>query len=473
MIGLINHIKNQNKDFTSIIQSKNNIRLSYGDLTRKVEMYSEVIKSLSQRSLVFLSPANTLDSVLLYLSCLNIKYPLCLIESNDSNLFNLTDLYKPEILLLKNESHIPDQYIFHVNIPETNYFIAKLNLNKENPQDLHSDLFLLLQTSGSTGNPKFVRLSEKNIVSNAESIVKYLNLNQNEKSIQTLPMQYSYGLSLLNSHLICGATTVLTEHSFMMPDFWKEFDVFQCTSFAGVPFMYETLHKLKFNPLAHSSLKTMTQAGGALKKEIINYFYEYAMNSSFKFVVMYGQTEATARISYVPPEMLGKKIGSIGIPIPEGAMELKETTEDKDQKEIVYKGSNVMMGYAEKREDLAKGDELKGSLNTGDLAYIDEDGYFYITGRLKKFLKLYGKRINTQDLEEVLEKTFSTKFAIVGDDKQMMIYGEKIEMDTDLEKIRNFSAKHIGIPPVSVLVRGIDSLPMTESGKKNYNKLKI
>ena len=181
-------------------------------------------------------------------------------------------------------------------------------------------------------------------------------------------MHYSYGLSVLNSHLVAGGTVVLTPHSFMRPEFWRDADQERATSFAGVPYMYETLHRLRFDPARHPTLRTFTQAGGALRRDLIAHFHGRVTEAGARLVVMYGQTEATARISYVPPERLGEKIGSIGIPIPGGTLRLERVEGlETGASELVYEGENVMLGYAESLADLGLGDVQQGVLRTGDL----------------------------------------------------------------------------------------------------------
>ena len=282
--------------------------------------------------------------------------------------------------------------------------------------EVHPDLALLLTTSGSTGSPKLVRLTLRNLAANAESIAQYLQLTPQERPITSLPMSYSYGLSVINSHLQVGATIVFTEDGVLQREFWDAVDQHHCTSFAGVPYTYQMLLQTGLLNKKGSSLRTLTQAGGRLEERYIQQMYDLAMARGWKFMVMYGQTEATARISYVPFERLGGKVGSVGIAIPNGLLSVDEHTG-----ELVYRGPNVMLGYAECRDDLAKGDELHGVLRTGDLARQDDDGYFYITGRLKRFLKLFGKRFNLDDVEKILSRRFETSVACYGRDDLLMV----------------------------------------------------
>ncbi len=329
--------------------------------------------------------------------------------------------------------------------------------------EIHPDLALLLTTSGSTGSPKLVRLTLRNLEANAESIAQYLELTPQERPITSLPMSYSYGLSVINSHLHVGATIVLTEDGVLQREFWEAVDQHQCTSFAGVPYTYQTLLQTGLLNKKGSSLRTLTQAGGRLEERYVQQMYELAVTRGWKFMVMYGQTEATARISYVPFERLGGKVGSVGVPIPNGMLSVDEETG-----ELVYRGPNVMLGYAECRDDLAKGDELHGVLRTGDLARQDGDGYFYLTGRLKRFLKLFGKRFNLDDVEKILSRRLEAIVACYGRDDLLMV---ALEHCNDPEAFRGAVCETFDLPRTAVKVVVMKELPRTTNGKLDYQRL--
>jgi acyl-CoA synthetase (AMP-forming)/AMP-acid ligase II len=332
------------------------------------------------------------------------------------------------------------------------------------PTTLFTDLALLLTTSGSTGSPKLVRLSYANLLSNALSIAEYLSINENERPITTLPMHYSFGLSVINSHLLKGATLLLTDKSLMEKDFWSLLKKEQATSLSGVPYTYEMLKRLRFFRMDLPSLRTLTQAGGKLNIELTKEFAEYAQNADKRFFVMYGQTEATARMSYLPYEQSLSKSGSIGIAIPGGAFTLLE-----ESGELIYQGQNVSLGYAESAEDLAKGDENKGILYTGDLAKRDNDGYYYIIGRKKRFIKLFGNRINLDETESVL-KTRYVDCACVGTDDKMIVY--TTEQGKEAE-IKQFISAQLHLNPNAFEVRPIDAIPKNSSGKTIYSELAL
>jgi acyl-CoA synthetase (AMP-forming)/AMP-acid ligase II len=335
-------------------------------------------------------------------------------------------------------------------------------------QELHCELALLLTTSGSTGSPKLVRLTTANLASNATAIADYLALGPNERAVLSLPIYYSYGLSVLNSHLVAGGCVVLTPHSFMRPEFWGDVREHGATSFAGVPYMYETLHRLRFDPASQPSLRTLTQAGGALRRELISHFHARATQAGARLIVMYGQTEATARISYVPPERLSEKIGSIGVPIPGGNLRLERSGDaETGPAELVYEGPNVMMGYAEGPADLALGDLQHGRLRTGDLGTVDDEGYFTLVGRLKRFAKLFGRRVSLEDVERELESTFPVR-AIARDGGDRLGVDVAVDGAIDDGAMVSHLARFLAVPPTAILVRRVAELPLTATGKKDY-----
>jgi acyl-coenzyme A synthetase/AMP-(fatty) acid ligase len=254
----------------------------------------------------------------------------------------------------------------------------------------------------------------------------------------------------------------------MQKEFWQFFKERKASSFGGVPYTYEILKKLRFFNMKLPALKYFTQAGGKLSEALHKEFAEYALREDKKFVVMYGQTEATARMSYLPYNMSLKKIGSIGIAIPGGKFELRDKNE-AGEGELIYKGKNVTLGYAEGPGDLKKGDERKGVLITGDIAKKDSDSYYYIVGRKKRFLKLFGNRINLDEIETLIKTKFNIASAVSGDDDNMRIY------ITDADKkdaVKNFISEIIGVHFSAFKVLAISEIPKNEAGKTLYKELK-
>ncbi|MFF2178494.1 AMP-binding protein [Lysinibacillus sp. NPDC058147] len=327
---------------------------------------------------------------------------------------------------------------------------------------INEDLAVLLSTSGTTGSPKFVRLSYDNLQSNAEAIVTYLSINTNERAIMNLPLSYSYGMSIVNSHMQAGATLLLIEQSVIEKGFWSYIQEQHATSLAGVPFTYQMLLRIGFMKMDLPYLKTLTQAGGRLNEKEVLAFARYAKEKNKYFYVMYGQTEAAPRMSYIPYELLNEKSGTIGIAVPGGRFDI-----DRETSELIYYGDNVMMGYAESITDLAKGDELGGVLHTGDTAVVDKDGYYTITGRLKRFIKLFGLRINLDDVERKLEAE-GFNVACTGKDDKLIIVTTSDVADIIRKLIQSWYHLHNS----GFCVHVLEEFPRFSNGKLNYNALK-
>ena len=403
------------------------------------------------RGLVFLMCSNTLQSLVGYMTCLQSKLPVVMLDGSKPKevIDALVEAYKPE-------------YIWDSELKETGF----------KGETVSEDLAMCLTTSGSTGSPKFVRLSAQNILANAESIAEYLGIDENERPVTTLPMHYSYGLSVINSHLLKGATILLTDATYAQREFWNFMKEQKATSIAGVPYTYEILKRLRFFRMDLPDLKVMTQAGGKLNKDIAKEYIEFAAEKGKKFFVMYGQTEATARMSYLPWESALEKYASIGIAIPGGEFSLIDTqggtiTEPDVDGELIYKGKNVSLGYAVCRADLAKEDENNGILKTGDVARRDSDGFYYITGRLKRFVKIWGNRCNL-DATEQLVKSITTNCACAGVDDKITVFVTEEGLS---EQIIALLSEKTGLNNRAFEVRVIESIPKNESGKVQYAAL--
>jgi long-chain acyl-CoA synthetase len=340
---------------------------------------------------------------------------------------------------------------------------------------LFPGLAVLLSTSGTTGSPKLVRLSAQNVTANATSIVDYLGLRADDRAITSLPMSYLYGLSVINSHLACGASLVCTNETMAQRQFWDIFRRNACTSFAGVPYNYQMLMRFGFKTMSLPSLRTMTQAGGRLGEEVKKHYLQVAVEKGLSYYVMYGQAEATVRISYVPPARLAEKLNSIGIAVPGGRLFLRDgetvLAEAGVEGELMYEGPNVMLGYAESRACLGKGDELQGRLTTGDLARRDEEGYYHITGRLKCFLKMFGLRLNLDEIERTLEDEFRCPVACSGIDDKLVIMIEQAHEGAG-EALRQRVIDTFKVHGSAVKLRAVLAILHTNSGKKDCLRIK-
>ncbi len=353
------------------------------------------------------------------------------------------------------------------------------DLNKEHGADLHEDLALLLSTSGSTGSPKMVRQSRRNLEMNTKAICDFLRIQESDRAITTLPMHYTYGLSIINTHIYMGASILLTSRSLVEMAFWDFFKAEAATSFGGVPYTYQLLKNLRIHRMALPSLRYMTQAGGKLDREIQKYMTEYAAANGKQFIVMYGQTEATARMTYLPWESAREKLGSIGLAIPYGRVQIedaegKRITEPYEKGELIYYGPNVTMGYATERSHLSKGDGRQGRLATGDLAYCDQDGFFYITGRKNRFIKILGNRISLDEAESLLKETFpGADFACTGEDERMDVYFST-DRQTGIheEQVKEYLSEKLHLFPSLFAVYHILAIPRKVTGKIDYGRLK-
>ncbi|WP_114418150.1 AMP-binding protein [Marinospirillum perlucidum] len=335
------------------------------------------------------------------------------------------------------------------------------------------DLALLLSTSGSSGSPKSVMLSYQNIYSNAESIAEYLQIQSTDVAITSLPLHYCYGLSVVNSQLQTGAAIVLTEEPLMSKNFWNEVKAHEVTSLSGVPFHYQMLKRLRLESMDLPSIRYLTQAGGRLPDDDILRFEELCQDKGWSFYVMYGQTEASPRIAYLPPEALPQAVGCIGKAIPGGRLIIRDletrsvinTVEETG--ELCYLGPNVMLGYAQKPADLQSNTFLN-ELATGDLAEWTVEGWVRITGRSSRLLKIQGKRWQLDQLEFRLKKIFSDLLAVTGRDDQLVVV---LAADEQQEAMHTYLHRELSIHPTLFRILIHQELPCLSTGKPNYQLL--
>ena len=445
------------------------VRLDYGVLNSAAESLADAI---GHRCVVFSLCRNEIGSVLGYIAFLNNGIVPVMLSSHLDNalLENLIETYSPEYLWVPIDQlcqfpQMPVEY--------EAYNYALLNCKSTKHYSLFDELALLITTSGSTGSPKLVRQSYTNIIQNAKSIAEYLKLDDTERPISTLPMNYVYGLSIINSHLLVGATILLTDKGIMQKEFWDFFRKENATSFGGVPYTYEMLDKLRFYRMKLPSLRTMTQAGGKLTLELHEKFASYAVEQGKRFIVMYGAAEATSRMGYLPPERALEKKGSMGIPIPGGKFILIDSNGYEINQpfitgELVYEGKNVTLGYAEKSLDLSLGDDRNGRLETGDMAQFDNDGYYYIVGRKKRFLKIFGNRVNLDEIERMIKGEFEIEVASAGVDDKLYIFVTDAGV---VDSVREFVVCKTKLNSVAFKVICLEEIPKNESGKTLYNEL--
>lgn len=414
--------------------------------------------------LAFLYLDNQLGSVELLLNFLRTDFTIALLSPvlHTDYKEQLESLYRPYYIYDPARAGIYDYA--SISAGSAHNLFKRKGLEKTAVSPL---IKLLLNTSGSTGSPKFVKLSEQNLLSNALSILDYLPVKHLDISPLNLPLFYSYGLSVFTTNSIAGGGIVCTQATIMEKRFWDELDRYQYTSIAGVPYVYEMLQRIGFLTKKYPSLRYMTQAGGKLNASVLKNFGEYAVRHNISFFSMYGQTEATARISYLPPEHLLSKLGSIGKPVRDGRLDI-----DPVSGELIYSGPNISGGYAMQMEDLLnfKQDEV---LYTGDLAECDPDGFFYITGRTKRFIKLFGTRINLDEVEQLLRENFGgSSFLCLGEEDKYLIIAFTGAEAAD-KTIKQLLFDQVKIHPASIRVKQIDNIPLTPNGKTDYTAAKM
>jgi long-chain acyl-CoA synthetase len=415
------------------------------------------------RGLVFVECAIDVGSIVAYLGAQLAGHVVLLLDRGTAAALveHLRALYRPDFVV----SAGPDELGLELEVERC---------EAERARPLHPSLALLLSTSGTTGSPKLVRLSRDNLLANARSIASYLQLDHHERAISSLPFHYSYGLSVLHSHLYVGASMVVSAASVMRPELWQAMREHDCTSFAGVPYAYQIMRRVGFEKQELPRLRTLTQAGGKLPDNLTAYYRALMAARGGRFVTMYGATEATARMSYLPPERAADKPGSIGIAIPDGALRVVDPVtgvaleQPFTTGELVYSGPNVMLGYASSADELALGDTQHGELRTGDLGHRDEDGFFYVTGRLKRFAKVYGLRINLDEVEARLRQHGAA--AVVSDDERLTLFCEFGEA-REHEALRAELAEIYKLNVNTFRFVRVEALPLLASGKVDYESL--
>lgn len=440
--------------------------LTYEELEQLADQLSARIP---RHTLVVLICENSVYCAAVYSALISRERPVMLLHHNITPAFlaNILEHFQPGHLISPAGYSLPCSG--DAVEAAGHYRITAIN---PQPAPTHPDLALLLTTSGSTGSHKFVRISHKNLLVNTRDIVKGLNIGADQRSITTMPMSYTYGLSIINTHLYSGATLVVDELPIVSKDFFRALSDFEITSFGGVPFTFETLLKLKFWRSLPTSVQYLTQAGGALKKPVFKEMVKQSQEKQVRFYSMYGQTEATARMAILDHAYAAIKTGSIGTPVSSGRFLLlneqeQAITSPHQQGTLYYLGDNVSMGYASNWQDLQKGDNNRGTINTGDIAYFDEDGFYYIVGREKRFVKIHGHRVSLDEIESILAN-MGLESAVLGEDDAIRIYTPPQSTTPDILKQL---AKTTRIPARIFTLKEQEIIPRLKSGKIDYQSL--
>ena len=421
------------------------------------------------RCVVFCLCENSAGSLIGYLAFENNgQVPLLLSAGLDDELrTNLEQTYCPSYYWIpeRKTQEITGEMVFSA------YGYVLLKTTYE-PYSLNDKLSMLLTTSGSTGSPKLVRHKYGNLEANAENVAKVFAWRREEIGICDLPMNYTMGLNVINSHLVVGATVLMVKANLMDPDFWTFIKENEGTSFCGVPFSYEIMRRVGFDQMDLPKLCTLAEGGGKLTDRMFKWIASYAKNSGKRFCATFGTSETSARMAYLDPGMALEKIGSMGKAIPNGELFLIDETEESDGSvtgELGYRGPNVTMGYALCKDDLVKDDEFCGEYHTGDIARRDPDGFYFIIGRKGRFLKLFGLRVSLDETERILKSQYpSADFVCTGNDRIMNVFTTDFKTG---EEVIPFISKKTNLHHSAFRVYIIPEIPRNDYGKVKFAEL--
>lgn len=427
-------------------------------------VFADEIFSSCTRSIVLILCNRDFETIVGYLGSLRNRIVPLLLDGSirEESLHFYIDVYRPRYIFLQSGKVKLKGY-------KSKSTFLSYNLLERNDDETYAiaeELTLLLPTSGSTGDPKCVRLSAKNIDACVTSVCSYLDMVEGRRSVSLLPFHYSYGLSVLHNTIQSRSSILLSQASVLERNFWDLLEDKAVTDFSAVPFIYETIKRFKFSKIILENFVCMTQAGGRLDPKITEHFLDICSANNISYFTMYGQTEASPRISFVPTHKAKSNLGSVGIPISCGEAYIAETRKKIGKGELLYKGDNVCLGYAYSLKDLCLGDELKGLLHTGDQVEISEDGYIRIVGRRKRFIKVQGLSVNLDYVETVLRKQ-DPSCAVIGKENRVLVVHTK----NNISNLEECISAHFQFHRSNVKLVHESEIPLTSSGKIHYAAL--
>lgn len=455
--------------------------ISYKDMLENIKKVAGILRQYKEQKIVLLGENSDfwIYSYFGIIGSNNICVPINP-QTPDEDISDIISRVNPKAVFLEEKSNSKIMNIIHSK-----------NIKKIFPKEIikYSDSLDLIDingdkeaviifTSGSSGKPKGVVLTHKNIIANTNSIIRYLNLSKKDIIETVLPFSYCYGTSLLHTHIKVGGKLVINNSFMMVNKVISDLKEHKCTGFAGVPTHFEIL--IKYSNFLNENfpdLRYLTQAGGKMRDETILKIYNKINEKNIKLFIMYGQTEATARLSYLPPEDLPKKIGSIGKGIP--GVKLKVV--DKNRKsilpgeigEIIAKGENIMKGYY--LNELATKEKIKDNwLYTNDLATIDSESYIYLKGRSDEIVKVGGVRVNTLEIKEKImgfEFVDDCYITVIKDDLMGLVIASVIAPKKNKEEIIKKLKRNLSSYQFPKKMIFVDKIPTTNSGKINRKEI--
>lgn len=425
--------------------------ISYNKLN---DISAHVSKLIKANTVTLMFTENDFYCYPLYVAVINSKSIIVLLDYKlfKNEIFNLIDSFNANYVIVNDKIKLFDncQKIYSLG----NYLIYLTDKKKLKVNSLNK---LLISTSGTSQKPKFVRLSKENILDNTKKIIKNLKIDMSDTTITTLPIAYSYGLSIINTHLLVGAKIVVNPFSIYEKNFWSLISKYKIKSFGAVPSMYVNLARYGLQFFYKSKLNYISIAGGELKLNLLRIIGAVCKLNRIAFIKMYGQTEASPRISHLDWKYFFKKISSVGKPLKDYKIKITNYTK-KQSGEIRIVGKNVCLGYAKSVRELIKGDVNKKILKTGDYGYIDKDGFLFIKGRKKNFIKIFGIRININQIQKNL-KSFNITAKLSSSNDILFVNLIKNEKKISNTEIKNILFQLTKINTNFILV----------DSKKNYS----
>ncbi len=425
----------------------------FGDL-----IYSDILEG----SVIVIESDRDIGTVCAYIGALRNNIVPLLIDSNlnSKSVADIANSYKAEFIISSKVRNIDEYKEFDKKFEKVIHSRVELSNVRVN-----KDLCMLMPTSGSTGEAKCVRTSRDNLLLATQSIVRYLAMDDSRVSISSLPLHYTYGLSVLNCALESRSKFVLTDKSWLERDFWKTVEDNKITDLSGVPFMFQTLRRINLSDVILDNLICVNQAGGKLEPALTKYFINYFSDKSIYYFTMYGATEASPRISYVPYKKALEKLGTVGIPIDIGKFST-DAVDGVSEGELIYEGPNVCLGYANSREELSLGDENDQVLYTGDIGLIDDDGYATIIGRKKRFVKVFGMSVNLDAIESIARSVTDSCVVVGKDDKVLVLI-----TDDEVKFVRKKILESVTFSNTGLKVKKISEIHLNSSGKPDYPRM--
>jgi acyl-coenzyme A synthetase/AMP-(fatty) acid ligase len=441
--------------------------LTYGDLAGLVATADGALRH-DGKALVLCAGDRDLPTLLAYLAALRLGHTVGFLPASP----DILSAYQPEFVVPAPGARVDLGELGYLPGEDVTAGVPVFRRRAAQPtSDIHPDTALLLSTSGSTGSPKAVRLSYSGLAGNAAAVIRALDITAADRAPTTLPITHAYGLSVLNTHLLAGASIMLSNRSPLSLAMWDELTRAGATSLAAVPTTYAAFGPAHVALLNRTRIHTMTQAGARLGDELTMRLWRMMEQRHGRFFVMYGQTEATSRIACLDPADLPARLGSVGVAVPGGTITIRPTPMHAQARPgegvVHYVGPGIMLGYATSRSDLSRGAEVE-TLDTGDLGYL-RDGYLYLTGRTKRIVKILGVRTSLDDLERMVERPGQPTAVVSGGDDVVCLFGAGDPAVHEAQ--RQALVELLGVPNRHVEFRAVAQLPRTSGGKVDYRRL--